>query len=73
MLIPTQLYQELMSLLINTLGAIRRGVIFVEAHNVRNDETDARMALDAKVDRYVRILIRDTCKGIPARVIDRVS
>jgi signal transduction histidine kinase len=47
-------------------------VIFVQAHDVPNDETAARMALDAKVGRYVRILIRDTCTGIPARVIDRV-
>jgi PAS domain S-box-containing protein len=70
---PTQIQQVLMNLVINAADAIpTAGTISVEACNVTIDENFARMNIDARVGRYVRISVRDTGTGIPANVIDRI-
>jgi PAS domain S-box-containing protein len=70
---PTQVHQVLMNLFINAAAAMPHGgTISVEADNISIDENYARMNLDAKVGRYIRISIRDTGTGIPAEIIDRI-
>jgi PAS domain S-box-containing protein len=70
---PTQIHQVLMNLLVNARDAMPRGgTITVEAENVSIDEHYARMKLDAKASCYIRITIRDSGTGIPAKIMDRV-
>jgi CheY-like chemotaxis protein len=70
---PTQIHQVLMNLFINSADAMPAGgTIFVEAGNISIDENYARMNLDARVGRYVRISVRDTGIGIPASILDKI-
>ncbi len=69
----TQLHQVLMNLCVNARDAMPDGgKLRIEAENIEIDEHYARMNVEARPGRYVRILVQDTGCGIPAAILDKI-
>ncbi|MCS6886220.1 MAG: PAS domain S-box protein [Acidobacteriota bacterium] len=70
---PTQLYQVLMNLCVNSRDAmVSGGMLSIEAQNVVLDENYSRMHLEARPGRYVLIRVTDSGTGIPQQVLGRI-
>lgn len=69
----TQLHQVLMNLCVNARDAMPEGgKLRIEAENVEIDEHYARMNVEAKPGRYVRLLVQDSGMGIPREILDKI-
>ena len=69
----TQLHQVLMNFSVNARDAMPGGGrLSIGADNIYIDDNYARMNLEAKPGRYVRIIIADTGVGMPAHIIDKI-
>ena len=69
----TQIHQVLMNLAVNARDAMPAGgKLSVTAENVTLDENYARMNLDAKPGRFVRITVADTGAGMTPEVMERI-
>jgi two-component system, cell cycle sensor histidine kinase and response regulator CckA len=69
----TQLHQVLMNLCVNARDAMPEGgKLRIEAENIEVDEHYARMNVEAKPGRYVRLLVQDNGSGIPAEILDKI-
>lgn len=69
----TQLHQVLMNLCVNARDAMPNGgKLRIEAENIEIDEHYARMNVEAKPGRYVRLLVQDTGIGIPGEILDKI-
>ncbi len=69
----TQLHQVLMNLCVNARDAMPDGgKLRIEAENVEVDDHYARMNVDARAGRYVRLLVQDNGSGIPADILDKI-
>lgn len=69
----TQLHQVLMNLCVNARDAMPQGgKLRIEAENIEIDEHYARMNVQAKPGRYVRLLVRDSGFGIPPEILDKI-
>lgn len=71
---PTQLHQVIMNLCINSRDAMkeRGGILSVEAGYIIANEYILQHFIDARPGTYVQITIRDTGKGIPHELQDKV-
>lgn len=70
---PTQLYQVLMNLCMNSRDAMPNGgSIIIAAENQSVDETFARMNPEAHAGDFVRISVTDTGTGIDAKTMSRI-
>ena len=69
----TQMHQVLMNLCVNARDAMPDGgSITIRAENVFVDENYARMHLEAKAGRFVRITVSDTGPGMSAEIQSRI-
>ena len=69
----TQLHQVLMNLCVNARDAMPDGgTLRIEAENIEIDEHYARMNVEARPGRYVRLLVQDSGSGIPPEIIDKI-
>lgn len=69
----TQMHQVLMNLCVNARDAMPDGgSITIKAENVFVDENYARMHLEAKSGRFVRITVSDTGPGMSAEIQSRI-
>jgi len=69
----TQLHQVLMNFFVNARDAMPGGgKLTIKADNVHVDDNYARMNLEAKPGRFVRITIADSGVGISPNVINRI-
>jgi PAS domain S-box-containing protein len=69
----TQLHQVLMNLCVNARDAMPEGgKLRIEAENVEIDEHYARMNVEARPGRYVRLLVQDSGVGIPREILDKI-
>jgi len=69
----TQLHQVLMNLCVNARDAMPDGgKLRIEAENIEVDEHYARMNVEAKPGRYVRLLVQDNGSGIPGEILDKI-
>jgi len=69
----TQLHQVLMNLCVNARDAMPEGgKLRIEAENIEIDEHYARMNVEAKPGRYVRLLVQDSGVGIPREILDKI-
>ncbi len=70
---PTQLYQVLMNLCVNSRDAMSEGgTLTIEAQNVTLDENYSRMHLEARPGRYTLIKVTDSGTGIPQEILSRI-
>lgn len=70
---PTQLYQVLMNLCVNSRDAMSEGgTLTIEAQNVTLDENYSRMHLEAHPGRYTLIKVTDSGTGIPQELLSRI-
>lgn len=70
---PTQLYQVLMNLCVNSRDAMSEGgTLTIEAQNVTLDENYSRMHLEARPGRYTLIKVTDSGTGIPQELLSRI-
>jgi PAS domain S-box-containing protein len=70
---PTQLHQVILNLCVNARDAMPQGgKITIAAANVRLDDTDPSLDLDAKPGPYVLIQVTDTGSGMSQDVIGRI-
>lgn len=69
----TQLHQVLMNLCVNARDAMPQGgKLRIEAENIEVDEHYARMNVEAKPGRYVRMLVQDNGVGMAAEILDKI-
>ncbi len=69
----TQIHQVLMNLAVNARDAMPAGgTLRVRAENVLIDESYARMSLEAKPGRFVRLTVADTGVGMTSEVMERI-
>jgi nitrogen-specific signal transduction histidine kinase len=69
----TQLHQVLMNFCVNARDAMAGGGrLTILAENVYIDDNYARMNIEARPGRYVRIKIVDTGSGMPPHIIDKI-
>ena len=70
----TQLHQVLMNLCANAEHAMREagGVLEVSTDPVEVDDADAACHPELQPGSYVRVRVRDTGSGIPAKALDRI-
>ena len=69
----TQLHQVLMNLCVNSRDAMPEGgILRIEAENIEIDEHYARMNVEAKPGRYVRLVVQDSGNGISPEIIDKI-
>ena len=69
----TQLHQVLMNFCVNARDAMAGGGrLSLMAENVYIDDNYARMNIEARPGRYVRIRIVDTGSGMPPHIIDKI-
>ena len=70
----TQLHQVLMNLCANAEHAMREtgGVLEIHTAPIEVDEADAAFHPELKPGSYVRVRVRDTGVGIPAKALDRI-
>lgn len=70
---PTQLYQVLMNLCVNSRDAMPGGgALEIEAENLVLDEHFARHKIEARPGPYVVLTVRDTGSGISPETIDKI-
>lgn len=70
---PTQLYQVLMNLCVNSRDAMSDGgTLTIEAQNITLDENYSRMHLEARPGRYTLIKVTDSGVGIPQEILGRI-
>jgi len=69
----TQIHQVLMNLAVNARDAMPAGgTLRISAENVVLDESYARMNLEAKPGRFVRLTVADTGAGMTPEVMERI-
>ena len=69
----TQLHQVLMNFCVNARDAMPGGGrLSIVAENILIDDNYARMNIEARPGRYVRIKIADTGVGMPPDIIDKI-
>ncbi len=69
----TQLHQVLMNLCVNARDAMPDGgILSISAKNIFIDENFAHINIEARVGRYIVIVVTDTGTGIPPKIIDRM-
>ena len=69
----TQLHQVLMNLCVNARDAMPDGgKLRIEAENIEIDDHYARMNVEARPGRYVRLLVQDNGCGMPAEIVDKI-
>ena len=69
----TQLHQVLMNFCVNARDAMPSGGrLSIKAENIHIDDNYARMNIEARPGRYVRIKIADAGSGMPPHIIDKI-
>jgi two-component system cell cycle sensor histidine kinase/response regulator CckA len=69
----TQLHQVLMNLCVNARDAMPKGgKLRIEAENIQVDDHYARMNVEAKPGRYVRLLVQDNGIGMTPEILDKI-
>ena len=69
----TQLHQVLMNFCVNARDAMPNGGrLSIKAENILIDDNYARMNIEARPGRHVRIKIVDTGAGMPPDIIDKI-
>ena len=69
----TQLHQVLMNFCVNARDAMPSGGrLSIKAENILIDDNYARMNIEARPGRYVRIRIADTGAGMPPDILDKI-
>ena len=69
----TQIHQVLMNLCINARDAMPNGgKLSLKAQNVTLDENFVRMLPEAKIGRYITLIVADTGSGMPPEIVNRI-
>ncbi|WP_156915866.1 hybrid sensor histidine kinase/response regulator [Desulfatirhabdium butyrativorans] len=71
---PTQIHQIMINLCTNAAHAMRDrgGILEIGLHHVELDATEAANYIDLHPGAYVRMVVRDTGKGMDRETLDRI-